>query len=208
MNDAFLHVLSDYEQRASRERALQADAPHGQRTPRDELLLAVGPQTGELLCALVKGLGARTIIELGTSYGYSTLWLAHAARATGGEVTSFDVARDKQDYAARQLERAGLREQVEFHTGDALELLRDFDTRIDFVLLDVWNESYVPLLHLLYPKLSRDAVIVADNMLLPEAVRAQAERYREAVRALPHLDSVLLPIGNGLEVSRFMGRAA
>lgn len=199
MNEAFRRVLADYEARASREQ----DAPPGESY--DQLLLPIGASAGLLLNAMIKGLGARTIIELGTSFGYSTLWLAEAARATGGEVTTYDVAAHKQDYAAAMLERAELRGYVDFQLGDALELLERFDTAIDFVLLDVWKELYLPLLDLLYPKLGSTAVVVADNMLYPPSAHQHAAEYRAAVRAKAGMESVLLTVGNGLEVSRFYG---
>jgi len=72
----------------------------------------------------------------------------------------------------------------------------------DFVLLDVWKDLYLPCFELVHPKLAPGGIIAADNMLLPEIVRPQAEAYRKRVRAAGDLDSVLLDIGNGIEISR------
>jgi predicted O-methyltransferase YrrM len=69
------------------------------------------------------------------------------------------------------------------------------------VLVDLWKNLYVPCLELFYGKLAPNAVIVADNMLFPERVRQDAEDYRRAVNAKGNLQSVLLPIGNGIELS-------
>ncbi len=167
----------------------------------DEYLLAVGPEVGWLMHALIIGRSAKRILELGTSYGYSTLFLADAARRTGGKVYTMDLAANKQQYARTQLEEAGLLPQVEWMLGDATQLLKSLDGPFDFVLVDLWKNLYVPCLDLFYGKLAANAVIVADNMLFPEMVRADAEAYRAAVKSKGNLQSVLLPIGNGIEVS-------
>jgi predicted O-methyltransferase YrrM len=72
---------------------------------------------------------------------------------------------------------------------------------LDFVLLDLWKDLYVPSLEAFYPKLNPGAIIVADNMLHPGG--EEVKRYGKAVRAKPGLASVLLPVGSGLEISRF-----
>jgi len=71
------------------------------------------------------------------------------------------------------------------------------------VLIDLWKDLYVPVFELLYPKLAPGAVIVADNMVYPESAQVHASAYRERVRQAPEMTSVLLAVGNGLEVSRF-----
>jgi predicted O-methyltransferase YrrM len=92
---------------------------------------------------------------------------------------------------------------VEFRIGDALESLTQLSGPFDFVLLDLWKDLYVPVFERLYPKLAPGAIVVADNMLHPENVRAHARAYRERVQAAPEMSSVLLAVGNGLEVSRY-----
>ena len=72
----------------------------------------------------------------------------------------------------------------------------------DFVLLDLWKELYVPCFELFADKLSHGSIVVADNMLFPDAARAHADAYRERVRASGRFDSVLLPVGSGIELSR------
>jgi predicted O-methyltransferase YrrM len=72
---------------------------------------------------------------------------------------------------------------------------------IDFVLLDLWKELYVPCFERFLPKLDENGIIAADNMPEPEVVRPYAEAYRAAVRAVTSLQSVLLPIGQGVELS-------
>jgi predicted O-methyltransferase YrrM len=100
------------------------------------------------------------------------------------------------------LTRAGLSSRVEFHAGDCLQTLRNLPGPFDFVLLDVWKDLYLPCFDMVHPKLAAGGVICADNMLLPEAFRPQAESYRRRVRAAGDMDSVLVDVGNGVEISR------
>jgi predicted O-methyltransferase YrrM len=197
----FQALLSRYHTRIAEEDVLMKADPAGVSRRRDEFLLAVGPEVGQLLHALIIGRGAKRILELGTSYGYSTAFLADAARQTGGRVYSMDLVANKQEYARTQLEEVGLAAQVEWMLGDATQMLKSLEGPFDFVLLDLWKNLYVPCLELFHSKLAQNAVIVADNMLFPEIVRADAEAYRAAVKAKRDLQSVLLPIGNGIELS-------
>jgi predicted O-methyltransferase YrrM len=202
MDERVSAVLAEYHQRIESESALVASGWAADER-RDKLLLPVGPETGRLMNLLVKAARARDIVEVGTSYGYSTVWLAEAARATGGRVITLDLARYKQDYARGMLERAGLAGYVEFRTGDALALLAQIAGPIEFALIDLWKELYIACFELLVPRLAVGAVIVADNMLQPEATRPAAEAYRVRVRRQPGVESVLLPVGSGLYVSRY-----
>ena len=194
-------VLADFERRAEDEQR-RTMAPGAPGTNLDDLLLSVGREAGILLYLLATGGQSRRILELGTSYGYSTVWLAAAARATGGKVQSLELRDFKIEHARQALTRAGLSTRVEFHAGDCLETLQKLPGPFDFVLLDVWKDLYLPCFELLHPKLAPNAIIVADNMLLPEMVRPQAEAYRARVRQAGDLDSVLIEVGNGIEISR------
>jgi predicted O-methyltransferase YrrM len=206
MDDAVTTVLKEYDARNLKERAMMAELMRtGGRINVDEMLLAVGPESGALLKTLAQGAGATHILELGTSYGYSTLWLAMAAKETGGKVTTCDVAPAKQEYAREALTRAGLVDHVVFRPGDALQTIPTLADGIDFVLVDLWKDLYVPCLNSFLPKLKPGAILVADNMLQPIQSRPDALAYRRAVRAIPGMSSVLLSVGSGLEVSRLRG---
>src|SRR5688572_4818827 len=183
-------VLTDFERRAEDEHR-RTTVPGAPDANRDELLLSVGREAGMLLYLLATGGQCRRILELGTSYGYSTVWLGAAARTTGGKVQSLDNKEFKIESARQALTRAGLSSRVEFHAGDCLETLKTLPGPFDFVLLDVWKDLYLPCFELVHPKLAPGAVICADNMLLPESVRAQAEAYQARVRKAGDMDSVL-----------------
>ncbi len=199
-------VLDDFHARTAAEGKLLRELGHEKIQPRrDEFLFPVGPDVGTILNLLVKGASAKTILEVGTSRGYSTIWLAEAARDTGGKVISLDYDGDKQREAARALSRAGLIDFVEFRAGDAIEAIAQAPERFDFVLLDIWKEFYVACFDALYPKLNAGAFIAADNILLPPELKHHGEAYLQRLREHADMDSVLLPIGQGVELSRYTG---
>ena len=204
IDPAVWQVIEDYEARAERDEQLWNSLSEQEVRQRlDEFLLPVGRATGTLINLLVREAEARRVLEVGSSYGYSTIWLAEAARAIGGKVISLELRAAKTEYARAQLATAQLERFVEFRVGDALASLAALSGPFDFVLLDLWKDLYVPVFEQLYPKLAAGAIIVADNMLYPETSRAHVEAYRKRLRAAPEMTSVLLAVGNGLEVSRY-----
>lgn len=204
MDKAVWAVIEDYEARARREEELWSKLSAEEAMQRrDEMLLPVGRAAGTLMNLLVKEAEARRILDVGSSYGYSATWLAEAARAVGGKVISLELQAAKIEHARAQLARAGLESYVEFRVGDALASLATLPGPFDFVLIDLWKDLYVPVFDLLHRKLAQGAIIVADNMLQPESARVHAKAYRQRVRAAADMSTVLLAVGNGLEVSRY-----
>jgi predicted O-methyltransferase YrrM len=203
MDQVVVEMLTEYEKRAAAERPLIEKLPPSEGPFRDPFLLSVGPATGRLLNLLVRQLKPKTILEIGTSYGYSTIWIAEAASAIGAKVITLELNPAKSKHASESLAKIGLAGVVDFRVGDALQLIAALPAPFDFILLDLWKNLYVPCFDLFYPKLSPGALIVADNMIHPEFDREYAARYRKHVRSKPHIESLLLPIGSGLELSRF-----
>jgi len=197
----FTAVLSDYNARLKKEEKILHDPVAIKTVDVNSLLIPVGEEVGRLMHSLAVGLNAKVIVELGTSYGYSTLFLADVARATGGKVYSYDVAAEKQAYAREQLARAGLADFVEFRLGDAVETLSSQPGPVDFVLMDLWKDLYIPCLERLAPLLGDSGTILADNMTFPPQARADALAYQAAVRAIPGIQATLLPIGNGIDIA-------
>ncbi|HVB88003.1 MAG TPA: class I SAM-dependent methyltransferase [Candidatus Dormibacteraeota bacterium] len=205
MDRAIEVVISEYEERERAEnklkREISFDDDHSRR---DEFLLSVGRSSAQLLSILAKAAKPKTILEVGGSYGYSTVWLAEAAQSVGAKLISLEFHQYKQDHARQAIAKAGLTNSVEFRLGDARETIAALPGPFDFVLLDLWKDLYVACFDLFYPKLSPGAFVIADNMIYPERNRPQALEYRAHVRATRDFDSVLLPVGGGLEVSRYI----
>jgi predicted O-methyltransferase YrrM len=201
MDEKVHAVLDAYHARMREEEAMrEGQGPRGQDW-RDRSLLAVGPETGRLINIVARRLQTPTMVELGTSYGYSGIWLGEAARASGGRLISLELADYKSAYAREMATKAGLADYIDHRVGDAVALIEAMPHGLDFVLVDLWKDLYVPCLEAFYPKLNPGAIVVADNMLRPGGEEVQA--YGRAVRAKPGMTSVLLPVGTGIEISRY-----
>ncbi|MBF0544479.1 MAG: O-methyltransferase [Candidatus Riflebacteria bacterium] len=204
MEPVIQEIFEEYHTRSAEEHRLMKTMQSSEMfTKIDNFLISVGPATGSLMNTLIKESKAASILEVGTSYGYSTIWLAEAARATGGKVSTLEVHPEKIKFAREKIERAKLREYVDFLQGDARSIIPNLKERFDFVLLDLWKDLYVPCLDLIYPRLNPGAIIVADNMIFPEEARKDALEYQRSVRSRKDITSVLLPVGSGIEVSRY-----
>lgn len=163
--------------------------------PLAERSLAVGPEAGRLLFALVAPNAGCEVLEVGGSRGYSTIWLAAAARILGGRVVSLEHDPRKIEAWRQNIADAGLEEWAELIEGDALEMLAALEDGFDIVFIDAWKDDYEAYFELARTKLEPGGVVVADNVTNSEAVRA----YAAARQADPTLVSVTVPIGHGLE---------
>jgi predicted O-methyltransferase YrrM len=203
MDEKITAVLDAYHARMREEREHVSAGSRGEDW-RDQVLLAVGPESGRLINILARSLDAPNILELGTSYGYSGIWLAEAARASGGRLTTMERQDYKSAYARDMAAKAGLAEHVDFKVGDAVAMIAELPFGLDFVLVDLWKDLYLPCLEAFYPKLNPGAIIVADNMTYPGG--EDVARYARALRAKPGMTSIRVPVGAGLEISRFEAR--
>jgi predicted O-methyltransferase YrrM len=165
------------------------------RLPQHERHRNLEPVSAEFVCALAAGCGARRLLEIGGSSGLSTVALAAAARQTGGRLVSIEVEPRRQQQSRERLAALGLSPFVELVLADAGAALERYDD-VEFALIDCEKEDYVRFLRML--RLAPGAVVVADNMLSHELWD-----YVREVRHTPGVESMTLPIGKGLEVSRF-----
>jgi len=170
---------------------------HGKDIPVSERSLAVGPDSGRLLFALVAPNAGCEVLEIGSSHGYSTIWLAAAARILGGRVVTLEQEPGKIDVWRRNIADAGLEEWAELVEGDAKETLSELEDGFDVVFLDAWKGDYELLFALARTKLDPGGIVVADNV----TTSATVEAYAAARQADPTLVSVTVPIGHGLEVT-------
>lgn len=159
-------------------------------------------ETGEVLYQLVVARKRPRILELGTAQGYSTIWLALGARATGGRVTTVDRDPQQTERARANLQRAGLLDLVELITGDAEETVRRLPGPFDLVFMDLWKDAYVPCLKALVPKLPRLGLIVADNAI---SHAEELQPYFALVRGTRGLRSETMAVGKGLEITLKLG---
>ncbi len=202
MDHKIAAVLDAYHERIHQEHSKPREMPpDGRDGGQDQRMRAVGPATGQFLNILAKSLSAPTILEIGTSFGYSGIWLGEAARASNGRLITMELHGYKSAYAREMATKAGLADHIDFRVGDAVKLIAGLPDKLDFILLDLWKDLYVPCLEAFYPKLNPGAIIVADNMLMPG--NEDVKSYGRAVRAKPGITSVLLPVGSGIEVSRY-----
>lgn len=130
----------------------------------DDKYIPIVPQQGMFLYMQARALNAKNILEFGTSYGISTLYLAKAAKDNGGKVITTEYLPHKAAAARQNFEEAGLSEYIELREGDALETLKNINTEIDFVLLDGWPDLVYPVFKLIEPQLKKGAVIAVDDV--------------------------------------------
>jgi len=169
------------------------DARHTDRLARWRY---VEPETAEMLAVLVRATKARAILEIGTSNGYSTLWLADAAQATGAALTSLDVEPSRTALARETLARAGLDRAAELRTEDAAAALRAApDRSFDLVFLDAERDAYVAY----WPDVVR--VLAPGGLLAVDNVVSHADQFRDfraLVDADDRVDQALVAIGAGV----------
>jgi predicted O-methyltransferase YrrM len=166
--------------------------------PRAERGRQVSRTTGQFLFAVVAPQTDCEVLEIGGSRGYSTLWLAAAARHLGGHVLSLENDPVKCEAWRRNIEDAGLGEWAELVEGDAFATLRGLDDVFDVCFLDAEKEDYEELFALARGQLEPGALVIADNVLShADALGA----YSAARRADPTLESVTVPLDRGLELS-------
>ncbi len=170
---AELHARSD-EQAASlteAERRPEYASDQSLRTLRRDKLVALDRDKAEFCYQLCRATNARRIVELGTSFGVSTLYLAAAVRdnvrATGGHgvVIGTEYEPDKAAAARRHFAKAGLSPFIDLREGDLRETLLEIDGPLDFVLVDIWIRMARPALELVSPHLRPGAVVLCDNTL-------------------------------------------
>lgn len=161
---------------------------------RSKRLRQITPEVGRFLHTLVLATKPRVILEIGTSGGYSTIWLAAAARVISGHVTTLEIDPAKAGLAEENLRGAGLTGAVSVRLGDAFAYLRDLDTRVDFAFLDAEKEDYLGFYELIVPLMNPGAVLVADNLISHELDLAE---FRERALTDERLSAVIVPIDRG-----------
>jgi predicted O-methyltransferase YrrM len=153
------------------------------------------PQTARLLAVLVRALRAERLLELGSSNGYSTIWLADAARACGGTLTSIEIEPERVAEAGENLTRAGLEAFAQLHLEDARACLaKSDDASWDFIFLDAERADYVGYWPDLVRTMAGGAMLIVDNVISHEH---ELVEFRELVEGDAQVMDALVPIGAG-----------
>jgi predicted O-methyltransferase YrrM len=189
--------------------------------PRDEVLAEieaeaatrkipiVGPAVARILYQLALMIKAKTVFEMGSAVGYSTIWWARAV-GEGGRVIYTDGDRKNAEQARKYFERAAVSKQIAIKTGDALELLSEEKQEFDIIFNDVDKETYPRVFKLALPRLRKGGLFVTDNVLWSGKVAQKnpAEKSTKAIlefnRLLyssPELFTTILPVRDGVAVA-------
>jgi predicted O-methyltransferase YrrM len=167
-----------------------------QRADRLQRLRNVEPETAELLGVLVRAMSATRVLEIGTSNGYSTIWLGDAAEAVGGTVLSLEIEAERTAQAADNLAEAGVADFVELRTADAGEALRSFaDGAFDLIFLDAERTYYVGYWPDLIRALRPNGLLVVDNTL---SHGKELVEFSELVYSDPAVTSTVVTVGAGV----------
>lgn len=169
----------------------------------------VGPAVGRILYQLAVMIGAKSVFELGSAIGYSTIWWARAV-GEGGRVIYTDGDRKKAEEARRYFDRAGVAGRITVKTGDALEILSEEKTEYDIIFNDVDKEDYPRVFKLVVPRLRKGGLFVTDNVLWSGKV-AQKSPSEASTKAIlefnrllygsPDFFTTILPIRDGVAVA-------
>ncbi len=190
MPSAVLSRMRELEQRDLRDRT--------DGTPRMQRLRQIPPETGRFIALLAAAAPNGPCVEIGTSAGYSTLWLALACRATGRNVVTFESLDEKAELARATFAAAGVGDVVRLVHDDALNCLARFES-IGFCFLDAEKEVYGRCYDAVVPRLVRGGLLVADNAINHETtLRPMLDRARQDER----VDALVVPIGKGELVCR------
>jgi caffeoyl-CoA O-methyltransferase len=169
----------------------------------------VGPAVGRLLHQLVLISRAKNIFEMGSAIGYSTIWWAQAVGG-GGRVTYTDGDRKNADEARGYFERAGVADRITINVGDALEILSEQKSEFDVIFCDVDKEDYPKAFRLAVPRLKKNGLFVADNVLWsgkvteknpPDASTRAIQEFNRLLYGSPELFTTILPIRDGVAVA-------
>ncbi len=156
----------------------------------------IEPESAELLNVLIRTQQSKRILEIGTSTGYSTLWLAHAAESTSAKITTLEIDAERSELAHQNAVDFSLDRFVEFLVSDAQDYLRITTEKFDFILLDAERDAYCDYWNYL-PQILKEkgGLLVVDNVVSHES---EVNDFLNLVRDNPKFSTTILPIGAGL----------
>lgn len=131
--------------------------------------LSISKEQGEELIDLIHVNNFKNIVEFGTSFGISTLYLTQGILKTGGHIITSELIESKAQKAIENFKKAGVADHIEVRIGDAMQTLQNHSEPIDLLLLDGWKDLYLPLFQMLEPNFHQNTMIYVDNADMSEA---------------------------------------
>ncbi len=170
---------------------------------------SIGPDVAQLVAVLILAQRPRRVLEIGTSAGYSALVMGKALAKVGGRLVTIEIEPRLAEAARRNLEEAGLADVVEVVVDDANRVLEDLSGPFGLILQDGGKDDYLRMLPRLVELLEPHGMLITDDVLFPvmdlppDARRYQyaLSLYNDALQARPELQTVWLPIGDGIALS-------
>jgi len=163
-------------------------------TPRMRRLRQIPPETGRFIALMAAAAPPGKWIEIGTSAGYSTLFLALACRERGVKITTVEVLKEKVRLARETIKLAGVEDVVELIDGDARQHLGNIDD-ISFCFLDAEKEIYLECYELVIPRMVKGGILLADNVI---SHRNTLQSMIDRAEADECVDSLVVPVGKGV----------
>ena len=167
-------------------------------TPRNQRLRQIPPETGKFLALLSANAPEGQFIEIGTSAGYSTLWLILATTTLGRRVMTFEMLPDKVKKAKETFRMAGVEAIVDVIAGDARDFLKEYED-IAFCFLDAEKEVYGEIYEMVVPRMVKGGLLVADNAINHHKT---LEPMLERAFHDEHVDALVIPVGKGVLLCR------
>lgn len=162
-------------------------------------MMNVSPSEGEYLSKLVKKLQARRVLEIGTSNGYSGIWIALGLRETGGKLTTLDIDEGRRSLALKNFRATGMEDLIDSRLGDALKTLKTLSGPFELVFLDAWKPDYKKYLDLTLPMVPSGGVIAGHNV---DSHPQEMQDFLEAIKTDPQLKTEFVKVGPaGLSIS-------
>ncbi len=211
INTKISKVLSKLEEQSKLERLGEVVVP------RSEMMLAITSDTGTFFNITLKAMRAKRILEIGTSYGYSTLWFAEALMQINEvsntrpekSIITIEMDHSKVERANKNFDEAGIKNIIDLKEGQADDVLseisknylKDGDRLFDFVFFDADKENLRHYFDIVLPMVRVGGIIATDNMLYPEEYRSMMTNYTNYIKNKPNIQSMMIPIGNGEELT-------
>jgi predicted O-methyltransferase YrrM len=203
LNKKITSVLCTLEKRSNYEEK------NYKKIPREKRMLAITKDTGVFYNILLKTHKPKKILEIGTSFGYSTLWFADAIIGKNSKIITIEQNPKKINLAQKNFSKAGVSQMIEIKAGMAQDVLLELKKSLrsnpknyfDFVFIDADKEEYSFYFDICLSMLKKDGIIAADNILFPTRFKKYIKKYLNHIHKISSVESITIPVGNGQEIS-------